>query len=488
MNNNVKISLVTTCKGRLSYLRESLPTWLDLDYDNYEIIVTDYDCPDGTEAYVNENRELYRQTSKARDVRVVKVHDKPYFNLNDARNTGADAASGALIFMIDSDVHIRDKGLLKKIDLMHRDGVVFTCNPAVLTTNYLEGPQFYRFKYGVTVPFHAFLPCHCKDSGLTGTACFVKDIYTACGKYDAEINKAGWGSDDIEFYLRYLNHYFYHVFLKKQAPPPGGLSDEAVSTALDRAAKKIITFHEGTFRLFENTEEEKEKNYPNPKQKSIGMNKQHIVRFFDTTNIEEHDPRGYIPRRHGPAADEKSILKYGRYKKFPLPPWFRYWYLHWAGVAFYNNAEYPESMQSFKEVLKIKNAPPYYYWHSLFFIALIRKQQNQKDWKTYYKKGLTAMVNLRYKSELEKYNIASFFKSFGDHAEAEKIFKRLAAGARETQLRAGACFHLGEIAHEQKKFPRAAIMFEQTLRFNPHHQKAAQYLEEIQTSQHSKTP
>lgn len=470
MEHNVKISLVTTCKGRLSYLRESITTWLDLDYDNYEIVIVDYDCPDHTESFINKKKETYLKTSGVGDVKVVKVHNKPYFNLNDARNTGIDAAEGSLVFMIDSDVHIRDKKLLKKINNHYKNGIVFICNPAVLTTNYREGHEFYLYKYGVTIPFHAFLPCHCKDSGLTGSACFIKDIYNACGKYDAEINKFGWGSDDIEFYLRYLNHFFYHVFFKKKGP----IHENAVSSALDRAWFHIKHFEEGTFRLLENTEEEKEKNYPHPKQQSNVRNKDHIRQYFKP-------PRGtagnYIARET--SAPGASVLKYRRYRKFPLPPWFDYWYRHWLGTSLYNEGKLEESRHSFLEILKIEKAPMYYRWHSLFFAALIAKRQNKKRWKTHYKKGIELLKKQRIRSELERYNIASFLKSFDNYPEAVKIFKKLAAGARETHLRAGACFHLGEMAMEQNKYHEAKNMFEKTLTLNPTHKKAGDYLKDL---------
>lgn len=470
MSDSVKISLVTTCKGRLSYLRESIPTWLGLDYDNYEIIIVDYDCPDGTETFIKRNKDIYLKKSKANDVKVVKVFNKPYFNLNDARNTGADAAEGQLVFMIDSDVHIRDKKLLRKINKGYQSGIVFFCNPAVLTTNYREGHEFYLYKYGVTVPFHAFLPCHCKDSGLTGTACFVKDIYNACGKYDAEINKFGWGSDDIEFYLRYLNHFFYRIFLKRGKP----IREDAVPAALDRAWFHIKSFEEGTFRLFENTEEEKEKNYPHPKQQSNVRNKDHIRRFFKPS---EETAGNYIAGRT--SSMEKSVLKYRRYRKFPLPPWFDYWYCHWLGSVLFNEGKLEESRRSFLEILKIEKVPLYYLWQSLFFAALIAKKQNKKGWKNYYKKGMELLKKQRIRSELEKYNIASFLKSFDNYPEAEKIFKKLASGAKETHLRAGACFHLGEMAREQKDLPRAKTMFEKTRALMPSHKKASDYLKDL---------
>jgi glycosyltransferase involved in cell wall biosynthesis len=473
---NVKISMVTTCKGRLSYLRESIKTWINLDYDNYEIIVVDYDCPDGTQKYVEETYiDEPEIEGISPPVRVVKVNNRPYFNLNDARNRGADAASGELIFMIDSDVYIRDKRVLKKINIQYRQGTIFFCNPAVLTTNVTEGTDFYRFKYGVEVTFPAFLPCHCKDSGLTGTACFVKERYEAGGKYDPEINKYGWGSDDIEFYLRYLNYHFYRTHREKERT----IAPQDIPWLLDRAHRLYIRpFGDKTFRLQDNTEEEKEKNYPNPKQDSNVRNKKHIRAFFE--NPHPLIPRHCIQQNSIPQRT-KSIMAYGRYKSYPLPTWFDYWYFHWHGVALFNENQLEKSKREFKQMLDIETTPLNYRWHALFYIATIYKHQNKKGWQTKKRSAWEQAKRQRRKSPLEKYNIASFLKSLEELEEAERLFRQLTRDSNvDNNLRAGAFFHRGEMALRNRKSSRAKRMFRQTLKYNPGHRKASEYLKPLE--------
>src|SRR6478672_10968313 len=78
-----RLSIVTCCKGRLEYLKSTLPTFVA--QSESEVIVVDYDCPDGTKDWV---------AAHFPDVRVVSVTDAPVFNLSRARNVGARHAHG----------------------------------------------------------------------------------------------------------------------------------------------------------------------------------------------------------------------------------------------------------------------------------------------------------------------------------------------------------------------------------------------------------
>lgn len=86
------LSIITTCKGRLAHLKESLPTMLA--QPNAEVVVVDYDCPEATAAYV---RQHFPAT------KVVKVEGRPYFNNWEARNIGAAQASAPLLVFVDAD-------------------------------------------------------------------------------------------------------------------------------------------------------------------------------------------------------------------------------------------------------------------------------------------------------------------------------------------------------------------------------------------------
>jgi glycosyltransferase involved in cell wall biosynthesis len=153
-----RLSIVTTCKGRLHHLRESLPTFLA--QPDCEVIVVDFDCPDGTADVV------------ARDfpaVRVIKVSDEPYFDIARARNAGGDAAAGEWIAFIDADV--------------------------------LIVPDFHerlasRMKPGV---FLRFFP-EKRGTSLFGSAVMRREDYRMVGRYDEVLQ--GYGADDQEIYFR----------------------------------------------------------------------------------------------------------------------------------------------------------------------------------------------------------------------------------------------------------------------------------------------
>ncbi len=231
MKNNISISLITTCKGRLRYLKKVLPSWLKLDYDNYDIIIVDYDDPDGTEDYIKKNKKFLLENSKAKNIKVVKVNNKPFFNLNDARNRGIAASDSELIFMIDSDIRIRDKRILKKINRDYRNGIIFWSNLPVFNSNYREIVEYYSLDFKIEIKYPSVLPFLPVKRDITGTACFFKKYWERCGRYDIEINREGYGFDDREFYLRYLNYIFYNYFV-------GKIEDKKEQSFLKKTEKK----------------------------------------------------------------------------------------------------------------------------------------------------------------------------------------------------------------------------------------------------------
>lgn len=465
--DRAKISLVTTCKGRLSYLKESLPTWLEIDYDPFDIVVVDFDCPDKTEDYINRNREQLLEHSKATGIHVVKVNNRPDFNLCEARNMGLDFADSDMVFMIDADIHIKDKGILNFINRRCHEGVVFFSNTAVLCTRFAEGHTFYNVKYGIErIAFHSMLPTHCKIVGLSGTACYRKSMYEACGKYRPEVNRSGWGSHDIEFYIRYLNHFFYKVLLKEK---PGRYTDPA--KYLDTALKRFDFFPPGSFELVENTTEEKTRFYNNPQAESSRLNRTFIRKLLE----EEGDRYGWIKREN---ADDGtvSVLKYRRYRKFPVPPWFRYYFDYYVGFRLYEAGKWNESFKHLKKVLTFDEVDLYVRWRASFLLGVIAEKLGRNN--CYYLNKAYEVVD--YSSpdpHLREYNKASVLKLLGKTAAAQSRFNRLLAHVDNPRLVPGIYFHLGEIFFRNRQYIEAGKMFNKTLELNPGHQKAKEYLE-----------
>jgi glycosyltransferase involved in cell wall biosynthesis len=92
---NPALSIITTCKGRLSYLRQTLP--MMVAQQNAECIVVDYGCPEGAGDWV---ARTFPQ------VKVVRVGDDPLFNQCRAKNLGAVTATAPLFCFVDSDINL----------------------------------------------------------------------------------------------------------------------------------------------------------------------------------------------------------------------------------------------------------------------------------------------------------------------------------------------------------------------------------------------
>lgn len=152
----VPLSIVTTCKGRLNHLKQTLP-WM-AEQTDAETIVVDYDCPDGTAAWVSANHPA---------VRVVKVDGEPFFCHARARNLGAQAAVGDWLAFVDADTRLHADYSRQVIPLL-RDG-------------------------------HYFRPAP-MDLDAWGNVICRKSDFGAIAGYDEVIR--GWGCEDDDLYMR----------------------------------------------------------------------------------------------------------------------------------------------------------------------------------------------------------------------------------------------------------------------------------------------
>jgi len=152
-----RFSIVTTCKGRLHNLKRTLPRFLA--QENAEVIVVDYDCPDGTAEYVAANHPR---------ARLVRVADQPLFNLGHARNLGAAQAVGEYLVFLDADVVIADTFLTEL------DGALGTA------------------------AFAVFAPT--AGNSLRGSCVIRRREFLAIGGYDELMR--GYGGEDLDIYMR----------------------------------------------------------------------------------------------------------------------------------------------------------------------------------------------------------------------------------------------------------------------------------------------
>ena len=150
-------TIVTTCKGRLHHLEKSLPTMVA--QADCEVVVVDYDCPQGTAEWVR---------ARFPAVRVVEVRDDPIFCAARARNRGAAQARTPWLFFVDADVMLRsDLG------------------------SWIRERADERKSYAHNVP---------KDLSLHGTLLCPTRVFEDLGGYDEAFR--GWGGEDSELRLR----------------------------------------------------------------------------------------------------------------------------------------------------------------------------------------------------------------------------------------------------------------------------------------------
>jgi hypothetical protein len=111
------LTAITTCKGRLEHLKATLPALMS--GPDLEVVVVDYDCPDGAGDWV---RATWPQA------RVVAVAGRPWFNRSEAKNLGAAAASGDWLVFIDADIIVGD-GFMQGVQALLRPGVFLLADP-----------------------------------------------------------------------------------------------------------------------------------------------------------------------------------------------------------------------------------------------------------------------------------------------------------------------------------------------------------------------
>ncbi|MDZ4736836.1 MAG: glycosyltransferase family A protein [Rhodospirillaceae bacterium] len=153
-----RYSIVVTCKGRLTYLLESLPRFLA--QPDTEVVVVDYNCPEDTAGVV---------AMRHPDAVVVKVPDVADFHLADARNIGAAAATGEILIFLDADIII-PRDFVERIDARVR------------------GDVFFRF------------PLSEEIKGRSGSCVVWKKHFDLVEGYDDIIR--GYGGDDLDLYFR----------------------------------------------------------------------------------------------------------------------------------------------------------------------------------------------------------------------------------------------------------------------------------------------
>lgn len=147
-------TFITTCKGRLEHLKQSLPRMCA--QMAAKVIVVDYSCPDGTAQWVNANFP---------GVSVIEVPGQSGFLLPRARNLGAAEATTPWIMFLDADILLAPDFLQQVLPLLDQK-------------HYYRADPISRQNWGSVI-------------------CTL-DHFRRTGGYD-EVYR-GWGSEDDDLY------------------------------------------------------------------------------------------------------------------------------------------------------------------------------------------------------------------------------------------------------------------------------------------------
>ena len=144
------MTFVTTCKGRLEDLQQTLPRLVT--QPKTQVIVVDYSCPQQCGQWVRNNFP---------EVTVVDIPDKDVFDRSHAKNSGVAAANTPWICLIDADV---------ELDPEFSETVIAMLQPG----------SFYRSSH--------------PGEGTGGTFVVHRDDFDRVGGHDPVFQ--GWGEED----------------------------------------------------------------------------------------------------------------------------------------------------------------------------------------------------------------------------------------------------------------------------------------------------
>lgn len=149
------LSVITPCKGRLSFLRRTAP--LVVNQPNVEYILVDYSCPENSSEWI---------AGALPNAKVCSVPGQPGFNLSKARNAGARKATGQWLCFLDVDL------------IVHKN-----FSPIVLSS--------------VSESFFCWHPWR-NQPGYNGFVVCARSDYERIGGYDERCTGYGW--EDSEFF------------------------------------------------------------------------------------------------------------------------------------------------------------------------------------------------------------------------------------------------------------------------------------------------
>lgn len=102
-----KISLCTTCMGRLHDLKDTLPVNIktNKDYQNLEFVILNYNSPDGLDNWMRDNMSEHIESGK---VVYYKTELPQHYSMTKSRNLAFKLASGDIVNNVDADNFVNE--------------------------------------------------------------------------------------------------------------------------------------------------------------------------------------------------------------------------------------------------------------------------------------------------------------------------------------------------------------------------------------------
>lgn len=102
VTKNYKISIVTTCMGRLKDLMQTLPKNIEdnSDYDNIEFVIVDYNSPENEGGWI---KHTYSDMIESGKMIYCRTDEPKYYSMAHSRNIGFKIATGEIINSVDAD-------------------------------------------------------------------------------------------------------------------------------------------------------------------------------------------------------------------------------------------------------------------------------------------------------------------------------------------------------------------------------------------------
>jgi len=162
-DNCKKLSLVTSCKNRNSYLNIALQSWLKFPFS--EIIIVDW-----------SSDSVISPVNMPENVSVIRVDNQEYYEHSKVRNFKINQAKNNMILSIDCDIILKPK---------------FASNFFIRENSLIMNID--------------------NASGIIGSSIFDKRLFNSLGGFNEALD-AGWGFEDLDFYNRAKTKYNVYGF------------------------------------------------------------------------------------------------------------------------------------------------------------------------------------------------------------------------------------------------------------------------------------